>query len=56
LWARTITPIRVTHEFQLVSQVFYSVDGETVEGRSIEGPGELRMMAAKAPSRYPLSV
>jgi hypothetical protein len=54
LWARTITPIRVTHEFQL--QVFYSVDGETVEGRPIEGSGELRMMAAKAPITLPLSV
>lgn len=48
---RTITPIRVTHEFQL--QVFYSVDGESVAGRPIKGPGELRMMAVKMPITLP---
>jgi hypothetical protein len=47
----TITPIRVTHEFQL--QVFYSVDGESVAGRPIKGPGELRMMAVKMPITLP---
>ncbi|KAL7423927.1 hypothetical protein Q5752_001512 [Cryptotrichosporon argae] len=37
----TITPIRVTHDLTL--QIFYSVEGETVTGRPIKGPGEVRM-------------
>jgi hypothetical protein len=41
----------VTHEFLL--QVFYSVDGETVAGAPIDGPGELRMMAVKVPIVVP---
>jgi len=41
----TITPIRVSHEMLL--QVFYSVDGEHVNGMPREGPGELRMMQVK---------
>lgn len=48
---RTITPIRVNHEMLL--QVFYSVDGETVAGRPIDGPGELRMMNVKMPVIIP---
>jgi hypothetical protein len=33
--------------------VFYSVDGESVAGRPIKGPGELRMMAVKMPITLP---
>ncbi|ORY35614.1 hypothetical protein BCR39DRAFT_511144 [Naematelia encephala] len=47
----TVTPIRVSHEVQL--QVFYSVEGETVAGMQIQGPGELRMMAVKLPVIVP---
>jgi len=42
---RTITPIRVSHD--LLIQFFYSVEGQATSGRSIEGPGELRMMQVK---------
>jgi hypothetical protein len=42
---RTITPIRVSHD--LLIQFFYSVEGQATSGRSIKGPGELRMMQVK---------
>ena len=48
---RTITPIRVSHD--LLLQVFYSIDGETVTGQPCEGPGELRMMQVKVPVNVP---
>ncbi|EIW67274.1 hypothetical protein TREMEDRAFT_69764 [Tremella mesenterica DSM 1558] len=41
----TITPIRVNHA--LLLQVFYSVNGESITGAPIEGPGELRMMQVR---------
>jgi hypothetical protein len=44
-YCRTITPIRVSHDLTL--QVFYSVEGESVAGATIEGPGELRLMAVR---------
>ncbi|WVQ81909.1 hypothetical protein IAT38_004036 [Cryptococcus sp. DSM 104549] len=47
----TITPIRVSHE--LIFQVFYSLDGESVRGEKIDGPGELRMMSVKMPICVP---
>lgn len=37
----------------MLLQVFYSVDGETVAGRPIDGPGELRMMNVKMPVIIP---
>ena len=48
---RTITPIRVSH--QVLLQVFYSVEGETVAGALCNGPGELRVMAVKIPTVIP---
>ena len=47
----TITPIRVKHEMLL--QVFYSVDRESVAGMHRDGPGELRMMSYKLPISVP---
>ena len=51
LVSSTITPIRVSHE--MILQVFYSVEGETVAGAIKDGPGELRMMAVKMPVLVP---
>jgi hypothetical protein len=48
---RTITPIRVSHD--LLIQFFYSVEGQATSGRSIEGPGELRMMQVKVKLMIP---
>ncbi|ORX38571.1 hypothetical protein BD324DRAFT_577633 [Kockovaella imperatae] len=47
----TITPIRVKHE--LAIQVFYSIQGESVAGMPIKGPGELRMMSYRMPVMVP---
>ncbi len=47
----TITPIRVTHEFLL--RVFYSIEGETVAGKPIKGPGEVRMCQVRLPVIVP---
>ncbi|WVQ82686.1 hypothetical protein IAT38_004818 [Cryptococcus sp. DSM 104549] len=47
----TITPIRVKHEFVL--HVFYSIEGESVYGQKVEGPGELRMLETKFPVVVP---
>ncbi|WVQ72618.1 hypothetical protein IAR50_002176 [Cryptococcus sp. DSM 104548] len=44
---RTITPIRISHD--LIFQVYYSIDGESVSGEPIDGPGELRVMQIKVP-------
>lgn len=48
---RTISPIRVTHEFLL--RIFYSIEGETVAGRPIKGPGEVRMCQVRLPVTVP---
>ncbi|BEJ15975.1 hypothetical protein CspHIS471_0505800 [Cutaneotrichosporon sp. HIS471] len=47
----TITPIRVSHEFLL--RVFYSMEGETVTGKPIKGPGEVRMCQVRLPLTVP---
>ncbi|GMK55788.1 hypothetical protein CspeluHIS016_0208440 [Cutaneotrichosporon spelunceum] len=47
----TITPIRVTHEFLL--RVFYSIEAETVTGKPIQGPGEVRMCQVRLPLTVP---
>lgn len=47
----TITPIRVSHE--LLVRIFYSVEGETVGGREILGPGEVRMCQVRLPITVP---
>ncbi|ODO08789.1 hypothetical protein L198_00522 [Cryptococcus wingfieldii CBS 7118] len=44
---RTITPLRISHD--LIFQIYYSVDGEKVDGEPIDGPGELRVMQIKVP-------
>lgn len=51
LTSRTITPIRVTHEFLL--RIFYSIEGETVTGKPIKGPGEVRMCQVRLPVTVP---
>ncbi|KLT41852.1 hypothetical protein CC85DRAFT_292445 [Cutaneotrichosporon oleaginosum] len=47
----TITPIRVAHEFLL--RVFYSIEGESVAGKPIKGPGEVRMCQVRLPVIVP---
>jgi hypothetical protein len=41
----------VTHE--LAWQIFYSIEGQAVNGKPIDGPGELRMMQVKMPCNLP---
>jgi hypothetical protein len=38
---------------ELILQVFYSIDGKSVAGSDVEGPGELRMMAVKLKVQVP---
>lgn len=50
----TITPIRVHHE--LVLQVFFSVDGEDLQGNPLEGDdpsGVMRMLVLTMPTVLP---
>lgn len=51
---RTITPIRVSHE--MVLQVFFSVDGEDLQGNPMEGDdhsGVMRMLVLAIPTVLP---
>ncbi|WOO81269.1 uncharacterized protein LOC62_03G004798 [Vanrija pseudolonga] len=49
--AGTITPLRVSHE--LLVRIFYSMEGETVTGKQINGPGEVRMCQVRLPITVP---
>ncbi|EAL23539.1 hypothetical protein CNBA1860 [Cryptococcus deneoformans B-3501A] len=47
----TITPIKVSHELTL--QLYYSMDGLSVTGQCVEGPGALRLMQVRIPIFLP---
>lgn len=47
----TITPIKVSHELTL--QLYYSMDGLSVTGDCVKGPGALRVMQVRIPISIP---
>jgi hypothetical protein len=51
---RTVTPVRVSHEFLL--HVFFAVDGQNDQGQPLPSPfdpGEIRAMTVSIPTEIP---